>query len=135
MVPDWREGDSARVVPFPCHISLIQLPLQVSENLCSTAWFSFLGALAQFHHLVKRPMPAVSSCRPQFQCRRGPGPILLWYRKSWDLPSASCVMQFERSQESAWLSLGLRPHLFPENSAGGKEQLLQDARATHMSRN
>ena len=43
-------------------------------------------------------------------------------------------MRSEPSHESAWLSLGFGPHLFPENCVGGKEQVLQDAKTIHMSR-
>lgn len=46
----------------------------------------------------------------------------------------ACVLRFEPSHESAWLSLGMGPHLFPENSAGGGEQILQNAKASHTSR-
>ena len=44
-------------------------------------------------------------------------------------------MPFEPSHESAWLSLGMGLQLFPENGAGGEEQILQDAKAIRSSRN
>lgn len=96
---------------------IASVSLQASGDLHPSASFSFLGVLALFYHGVKRPKPAVSYYRPLFLRRRPKPP-----RRTQETLLNICGTRSERSHESAWLSLGLGPHLFPEIYVGGKEK-------------
>lgn len=110
--------------PFPHHISLAVF-LSVPEDLYPRVWFSFLGVLGSITESkdprLLSPLAGPCSCGggvPAPFCFGNRGAGIHHTGKAF--PQA-CVLRFEPSHEPAWLSLGMGPHLFPENSAGGGE--------------